>query len=340
MKLFGNRRRAAYRARRRAPWNGKRKNMLAAALALLLLALSGMAAANTARRPVPARQELPAQTAPPRRSRRPGVYNILLLGADQDGTRTDTLIVASLDTQKKRAALFSLPRDTPVLRADGTLCKLNALYGGTDAGIERLRQSVQSMLGVPLDGYVLVGMDTFVHAVDALGGLRFCVPQDMDYDDPAQGLSIHLKQGEQQLTGAQTLQLVRFRSGYAAQDIRRTQVQQAVLKALAEQAARPENAAKLAALLLREAKTDLSLSALAALARGLLACELSETQTATPAGTSVRIGAESYYPLFEEQVLSLVNRLLNPYDCAVQAQDLALITPDRARAIQKEGNIR
>ena len=43
----------------------------------------------------------------------------------------------------------------------------------------------------------------FVEAVDLLGGLDFDVPMDMDYDDPDQNLFIHLKAGEQHLTGEQ-----------------------------------------------------------------------------------------------------------------------------------------
>ena len=56
--------------------------------------------------------ELPA-------SHREGVYNILICGTDDDGYRTDTIIVAHLDEETHDVALMSVPRDTVVLTGNG-----------------------------------------------------------------------------------------------------------------------------------------------------------------------------------------------------------------------------
>ena len=56
--------------------------------------------------------ELPA-------SHQTGVYNILICGTDDDGYRTDTIIVAHLNETTHDVALMSVPRDTVVLNGSG-----------------------------------------------------------------------------------------------------------------------------------------------------------------------------------------------------------------------------
>ena len=181
-------------------------------------------------------------------SHRAGVYNILIAGTDGDGYRTDTIIVAHLDENTHEVALMSVPRDTAVMNGNGGLMKINSVYAnGKEEGMERLERRLSSLLGFEMDGYVLVNLDAFVKVVDLVGGVTVNVPQDMYYSDPSQDLLIDLKAGEQKLDGKQAMGLVRFRKGYASQDIQRTKVQQEFLKALAKQCLSLENltAAKL-----------------------------------------------------------------------------------------------
>ena len=84
------------------------------------------------------------------------------------------------------------------------------------------------MLGFEVDGYVEVNLEAFVEIIDLMGGVTFDVPQRMYYSDPSQNLYIDLYPGEQTLTGDQAIGVVRYRSGYAAGDIRRTEVQRAL----------------------------------------------------------------------------------------------------------------
>lgn len=62
------------------------------------------------------------------------------------------------------------------------------------------------------------------NVIDAVGGIWYDVPCDMDYDDPDQNLYIHLKAGYQHLDGSQCEQLIRYRSGYATGDIGRVEM--------------------------------------------------------------------------------------------------------------------
>ena len=78
-------------------------------------------------------------------------------------------------------------------------------------------------------------LSAFRQVVDAVGGVDFYVPQDMYWDmTDTGGPLINLKEGMQHLDGDKAEQLVRFRDGYAAKDLRRIEVQQAFIMALIE----------------------------------------------------------------------------------------------------------
>ena len=249
MKLFGNRRRAAH-TKKSALSRGTRTALIAAVI-VLAVAGSAFAAWKLLVKPVerpalsepepepPAEEEAPEPSAVPvtpqelepkqqpeedvpteqPKALRDGVYNILICGTDGDGYRTDTIIVAHLDANTHTVALLSIPRDTPVATGGGGLMKINSVYagGGTD-GMERLASRLHSLLGFPVDGYVLVDLEAFKKTVDLVGGVDFDVPQDMNYEDASQDLYIHLKKGPQHLDGEKAMELVRFRKGYATQD--------------------------------------------------------------------------------------------------------------------------
>jgi polyisoprenyl-teichoic acid--peptidoglycan teichoic acid transferase len=130
--------------------------------------------------------------------------NVLLLGGDggdgRDGVRTDTVIVASIDTETGATTTFSLPRnleelpfpeDSPLSEVypDGfwagseSESLLNAVYrngpaeypdilGPTDnPGADFLKLGVGQALGLTIDYYVLVNLDGFSQLIDALGGI-------------------------------------------------------------------------------------------------------------------------------------------------------------------------
>ncbi|WP_347058571.1 LCP family protein [Blastococcus sp. HT6-30] len=130
--------------------------------------------------------------------------NVLLLGGDggegREGVRTDTVIVASVDTGTGETVLISLPRNLQELPfpADSPLGEiypdgfdagseseslLNAVYrngpawypdalGPTDdPGADFLKLGVGEALGLDIDYFVLVNLEGFSRLVDALGGI-------------------------------------------------------------------------------------------------------------------------------------------------------------------------
>lgn len=370
MKLFGNRRRAAHAAPRQKRPRGTRAALIAlcvvlalsggvfAAWKLLVKPVERPAAAAPAQKPAasepepaepsvihvtpqqsdtqqPEAEPEPAMEAPG--SLRDGVYNILICGTDDDGTRTDTIIIAHLDANNHTVALLSIPRDTPVTTGGGGLMKINSVYaGGGKDGMERLCARLQRLLGFPVDGYVLVDLEAFKKTVDLVGGVDFDVPMDMNYEDPSQDLYIHLQKGQQHLNGEQAMGLVRFRKGYATQDIQRTQTQQQFLKALAKQCLSVGSLTKLgefADIFAEYVTTNLTTGNMVWFGKELLSCDFDNMKTYTAEGEGAMIGGASYYPLYAGKLLRIVNEAFNPYDAPVASLDV--VTPELAYSYQK-----
>ncbi len=163
-------------------------------------------------------------------------FNVLVVGLEN--CRTDTIMVASYDMENKTADLISIPRDTYYPRnADDSpdLKKINAVYA--EGGIEKLTSAIQDMLGIPLEKYVIIDYEAVVSCVDLLGGVEVNVPFHMEYSDPYDNppLVIDIPEGAQILNGEQSLKFLRFRKGYANQDLGRIEAQQQFLKSAIEQ---------------------------------------------------------------------------------------------------------
>ena len=277
--------------------------------------------------------ELPA-------SHQTGVYNILICGTDDDGYRTDTIIVAHLDEETHDVALMSVPRDTVVLNGSGGIMKINSVYAGGGAdGMARLSKRLGAMLGFELDGYVLVNLKAFRETVNLVGGVEFDVPQDMYYNDPSQDLYINLKAGKQTLDGEKAMELVRFRKGYASQDIQRTKVQQEFLRALAKKVLSVSSLTKIkefADVFSTYVTTDLTVGNMLYFAQALMKCDFDSMKTYTLEGEGAMINGGSYYPLYAGKLVQVVNESFNPYDAPVTLDTVNVITPDLARSYQKQ----
>lgn len=179
-------------------------------------------------------------------TRREGVYTCLIMGSDDGNGLADTIMIGVFDTRNRTADLISVPRDT-LVSVNGRDRKINSVYGV--GGVELLRDTLEDALAIPLDFYVEVELDAFAAIVDEIGGVWFDVPMDMDYEDPYQDLVIHVEQGYQLLDGEKAMGVMRFRSGYASQDIGRTQTQRAFLTAMVKQTVTLSNATKVRSLI-------------------------------------------------------------------------------------------
>ena len=175
--------------------------------------------------------------------RKGGFYTILLSGLDDDNGGSDTNILMAVDTVNGYVYGVSIPRDSKAI-IGGKAHKINYAYN--KGGTKLLADTISEQLGIPVDYTVSVDLKGFTALVDAIGGVDFEVPINMDYDDPIQGLSIHFKKGVQHLSGADALRVVRFRhnndgTGYGSEDLGRMQTQQKFLKAVAKKMLSFEN---------------------------------------------------------------------------------------------------
>jgi LCP family protein required for cell wall assembly len=126
---------------------------------------------------------------------------------------SDTIMVCSYDPNEQTASILSIPRDTFVgtnKNRAGASTKINARYESGEK-MDVLLSDIKNLLGLEIEHYIRVNTDALVELVNLTDGITFNVPIDMDYDDPTQDLHIHLKAGEQLITGEKAEQLLRFR---------------------------------------------------------------------------------------------------------------------------------
>ncbi len=153
-------------------------------------------------------------------------FNILLLGVDvafgnEADVRTDTIKLISVDLDKPRIAMLSIPRDTYIPIPGHGKQRINAAYqfGGKDewSRINMAKQTVGNLLQdltgkpIPIQYAIRVQTGGFVEMIDQLGGVEIDVEKKMDYDDPSQNLHVHLLPGKQVLNGYNAMCYVRFR---------------------------------------------------------------------------------------------------------------------------------
>ena len=167
------------------------------------------------------------------------VYNVLLLGKDDAAGLSDVIILASINAQSGDVNILQIPRDTYFNYTDASYKKINGAPNAlTNAGFA---SALSDALGVEIDFYFEIKLSTLKKIVDAISGVDVNVPMDMDYEDPTQGLSIHLKKGSNHLLGDEALSFIRFRSGYITGDIGRLDAQKIFLNAFIKRIGEQKN---------------------------------------------------------------------------------------------------
>ncbi|HEU0286971.1 MAG TPA: LCP family protein, partial [Nocardioidaceae bacterium] len=202
--------------------------------------------------------------------------NVMLLGGDggvgRVGIRTDSVVVASIDTETGNTTLFSLPRNledvpfpkgTPLHKAypdgftgDGSELEwmLNAIYRNvpeqqpgilgktSNEGADALKLGVSGALGINVDYYVLVNLDGFKQLIDAMGGVTVNINEPLPIggnSTTGQEPEGYLDPGpDQHLDGFHALWYSRGR--YGLDDYNRMERQRCMIDAIIDQAS-PSN---------------------------------------------------------------------------------------------------
>ena len=193
-----------------------------------------------------------------------GRLNILLIGGDSGpgrwSLRTDTIELLTIEISTGRAALIGVPRNLfnvplPDGPAQHFKCRcypdlINSLFvyasehpkifpGGDDTrGYQAVQDAIQELIGLTIDGQMVVTLNGFVRLVDAFGGLKITTPKavsDSHYPlpDGSGYISIYIPAGKHHFDGETALEYARARHG--TNDYSRMRRQQLVLVALRAQ---------------------------------------------------------------------------------------------------------
>lgn len=168
--------------------------------------------------------------------------SILFVGIDDseqrnqgdENSRSDALMLATLNNQSKTIKLVSIPRDSlvyiPEVGYEDKITHAHA-YGGTRVAIE----TVEELFEIPVDYYVKMNFDAFIDVVDALGEIEAEVPYALLEKDQFDRNTVKLDPGLQMLDGREALALARTRM--QDNDLERGKRQQMILKSIMKKAA-------------------------------------------------------------------------------------------------------
>ena len=169
--------------------------------------------------------------------------SILFIGIDDSDTRhqgseasrSDALLLATLNKEDKSVKLVSIPRDSyvyiPKVDYEDKITHAHA-FGGTIATIE----TVEELFDIPVDYYVRMNFNAFIDVVDALGGIDLDVniPYAFYEKDENDRYTIYLQPGYHHLNGREALALARTRKHDT--DFARGERQQDIIRAIANKA--------------------------------------------------------------------------------------------------------
>ncbi len=263
--------------------------------------------------------------------RRKSVYTLILAGMDEVSGNTDTILIGRVDAAERRIDLVSIPRDTYVNR-DWEVRKINCVYtaaknAGED-GLEALRAAMRDLCGFDADCCVVLDLYTVEEAIDLMGGVYFDVPFDMDYEDAAQDLSIHIPKGYQCLNGEQCVQICRYRKNYVNGDLDRISLQHDFLGAAARQfislGAIP-NLARVVQMTASSADSDLSPANIAFFLRCAIQCRAEDIHFGTMPNRPADAGGLSYTFAEKDEWLALLNDALDPFNVPITEENLNLV---------------
>lgn len=248
--------------------------------------------------------------------------HILLFGIDKTATtdmteegnptRSDVIMLLTIDPVSKRAQLLSLPRDTYV-DIEGHKGKTKLGHAYAYGGEELAEKTVERFLDVSVDYYATVDYNAVRRLVDAVGGIEVDIPFDYTYEDTyvVPHLYINFKKGKQKLNGDDAVRYLRIRKIYENQDLDRIQTQQGFLMKLFDKLKSPRMIFKIPELIdlvMDNVETNLSYGQIAYLAKMGLDFDKDSIQMDTLVGENKRIGKLEYYVVDRESAREQLKR--------------------------------
>ena len=214
-------------------------------------------------------------------------------------------------------------------------------------GIEGLKEEMGYLTGIVPDFYVAVEWEAIGEIVNALGGVEFDVPYNMDYDDPYQDLHIHQKKGLRKLNGDDAMQVIRWRKNNGKKDeigdTGRQKIQQDFLKAVAKQCLQIGNWTKIsefAKIFFNNVETDIPLNNLLWFAQKAMGVNMDNVNFYSLPGDdqgwyyTPSIGENlAYFFADAAGIVELMNEHFNPYSREITEDDLQIIYKTKNAAL-------
>lgn len=229
--------------------------------------------------------------------------HVLLMGVDSNGrdadrfvgTRSDTMMLVSIDPLENKVGIISIPRDSRVHIPKHGVDKINSAHAL--GGPQLAMQTVTESFGVPIDHYVEVDTQGLKKLFHILGPVEVLVEKEMHYTDHSAKLHVDLKPGLQMLTPEQAEEYVRFRHDPKG-DIGRIERQQWFIRQVAKKLKDPQMILKLPELVplaYECVHTDLPLQDVLAVAAFAKDFPQEKVVTAMLPGTGQFISGGSYW---------------------------------------------
>lgn len=256
--------------------------------------------------------------------------NLLVMGVDSNGkgsqrflgTRSDTMMIVSLEPSKHKVGLVSIPRDSRVEIPGHGTDKINAAHalGGPEMSVSTVRNTFL----VQIDHYVVVDTQGLKTLFEALGPVQILVEKPMHYRDRTAGLYVNLEPGLQTLDPVQAEEYVRFRHD-AMGDLGRMDRQQWFLRQIAHKLREPQIILKLPELIAfarDNVVTDMTAEDMVKAVAFLKDIQPTQIETAKLPGDSATITGGSYWLPDMERSRVVLQRLVGTGLLSAQAQGL------------------
>ncbi len=285
-----------------------------------------------------------------------GKINVLLMGTDEEGLRTDAIMVASYDVNEAEVNILSIPRDTKVYVSNRKVTrKINEVHAmpskvkkGEIVGSEAVAEAVTQLTGIPINYYAEFSFSAIDRLFDILGPVEFDVPdvegkgRGMNYDDPYQNLHIHLKPGLQKLSGNQVQQFLRYRkSNYGVgtgSDTDRVARQQEFVKAVVDQKVNITILAKLPNIFMqisKEMKTNITAGDITKYIRYINRLSGESIHTYSLPGDNQTISGGSYFVCDLEKTAELMS---GTFGYSGKVLDKITISDEHSQKVLRAGN--
>lgn len=243
--------------------------------------------------PQPVDRDDPSPSPEP--SPAPERINILLLGIDarREGaqTRSDTMMLVSVDPRSREVAMFSIPRDSRVDIPGHGLDKITHAhaFGGVDLAV----RTVAENFGLPVHHWARIDMPGFLQLIDVLGPVTVHVPYGLRLRDGR-----YLEPGPHSMDSQLALLYLRERYNDRSGDFGRADRQQQFLIDVAKQFKKNLtwlDVPRTLSIITRYVDTDIGLRDAVALARLAWGADLDAVQRGMVKGRGVMIGGIYYY---------------------------------------------